>query len=131
MSNTYCVPFALAFVTGKTPDEVAALLQGQRMAAGHKKRAVSAVYGFEYGNLLHALGVKILADVRKPGMTLRKWAAIRVKWGDTKPWLVRISGHMVVYQDGKFYDNGCHGGAPLDAFTWSTSRLVRAWQVTA
>lgn len=129
--NNYCVPFAFGYVSGRTPDEVAAVISTERMERGDTgmARAVRAVWGFEFGVIMRALGIKVTAYVGRPNMTLRKWANVRAKWGDDKRWLVRMSGHMVVYHNGLFYDNQCHKGATPEAFKYGNSRLKEAWQV--
>jgi hypothetical protein len=135
--NPYCVPFAYAFVTGKTPNDIAAIIRGLREDAGDRgpnnngrRRPVTLVYGWEYDGIQTALGLKVGAYIQKPGMTLRKWAAVRARWNDATTWLVRISGHMVVYRNGMFYDNRNREGKTPEAFVFGNSRLKSAWQVS-
>lgn len=123
--NTWCVPFAFAYVSGKTPDDIADLLKSDRGSS----RAVKRVYAFEYPALLRHLGIKIGAIVDKPGMTLRKWVAVRARHNDTGLWLVRVTGHMLVLDAGKLYDNCNHGGVALDGYAYANSRMRSAWQV--
>lgn len=128
--NGYCVPYALGRLSGKTPNEIAEMIQCAR-GDGWERRQVSRVYTWETENLMGVLGLKVTAMVKKPGMTIRKWANNRMRHGDDRPWLVRITGHMLVYHAGYFYDNGTPEGAGIDAYKYSTSRLDKAWQIAA
>jgi hypothetical protein len=124
--NGYCVPFALAFISGKTTDEVAAMIREERGDGGPVRR----VHPRHYLAILPALGFKITARVRRPGMTIRKWAANRAKWGDKSTWLVRKAGHIMVYRDGMIYDNShCH--ATPDKHPHGTARVYEAIQIGA
>ena len=123
--NKFCVPFALGFISGKTPDQIADLIREERGDAGPVRR----VHTYHYLPVLKGLGFKITAEVRRPGMTIRKWAANRVKWGDKSTWLIRKSGHIMVYRDGFIYDNGNPTGKAADSHPHSGSRLAQALQV--
>lgn len=124
--NNWCVPFALAFVSGKTPDEIADLIKEQR----GDNRAVKGVCQLHYLPVIRGpLGFKITAVVRRPGMTIRKWAANRVKCADKSTWLVMSNGHMMVYRDGIVYDNQQKAGIAADVYKYGTSRLRDAWQL--
>lgn len=122
--NTYCAPYALAKLSGKSPDEIAEMIRADRGGG-----RVARVFGFESERLLGVLGIKVTAQVRKPGMTIAKWAHIRVLHNDDKPWIVGIAGHMMLYYRGKFYDNGKPTGREIDAHPLAKSRLQRARQV--
>ena len=124
--NAYCVPFALGFVTGKTPDQIAELIAIERGEAGQAVRRVSQKH---YLPVLKRLGFRILATVAFPGMTVRKWAAVRSKWGDNSTWLVRKSGHLFVYRAGLIYDNNNPEGIKVDLHSLGRCRLVQAWQI--
>ncbi len=45
------------------------------------------------------------------------------------PWLIRKSGHLMVYLDGMIYDNHIPNGAPAATHKFATGRLVAAHQV--
>lgn len=124
--NQFCVPFALGMIAGKTPDEIAKLVQEERQDFGPVRGVAPSIY---MNILKNQLGVKITAEVRRPGMTIRKWAANRAKWGDKAPWLIRKSGHVMVYLDGMIYDNHIPNGAPAAEHKFATGRLVAAHQV--
>lgn len=124
--NTFCVPFALSFVTGKTPDQIAELIAIERGEAG---KAVRRVGQRHYLPVLKKLGFRILATVTSPGMTVRKWAAVRSKWGDNSTWLVRKAGHLFVYRAGMIYDNTNPEGKSVDTYSLGRCRLVQAWQI--
>ena len=125
--STWCVPWAIAFVTGKTPNEIADLIKEERGDG----RPVRGVCQLHYLAVLRgALGVKITATVRFPGMTIRKWAANRAKWGDKSTWLVMNSGHMMVYRAGVIYDNASPTGLPAPIHKYAGARLRDAWQVS-
>jgi hypothetical protein len=126
--NAFCVPFALGMIAAKTPNEIARLVQEEMKDFG----AVRGVMPFVYLNILkNQLGIKITAEVRRPGMTIRKWAANRAKWGDKSPWLIRKSGHVMVYLDSMIYDNHIPNGAPAATHKFATGRLIAAHQVAA
>jgi hypothetical protein len=127
MSTTWCVPFALAFVSGATPAEVESIIQMDRGTS----RPVRGVRRSEYIPLLKELGVSITATVDRPGATFRKWAANRAKWGDKSTWLIRKSGHLFVYRDGLMYDNTHPAGQPAESSTMRNVRVCVAWQVSA
>lgn len=124
--NSYCVPFALGKISGKTPDEIARMIRDERDDGG---RAVRRVGQRHYLPVLATLGFKITATVRRPGMMIRKWAANRAKWADKSAWLIRKEGHVMVYQDGVIYDNTKPAGMPFDTHPCANSRLTDAWQV--
>jgi hypothetical protein len=125
--NKFCVPFAFAFITGKTPDEIADLISEER-GDGRPVRGVSMLHWLPV--LKVALGVTITATVRRPGMTIRKWAANRAKWGDKSTWIVTNNGHMMVYRDGVIYDNHSPAGSPVSIHEYGTTRLRDALQVS-
>jgi hypothetical protein len=125
--NGFCVPFALSFISGKTPNEVADMIREER-GDGRPVRGVQAVF---YKAVLHQLGFKITASVRRPGMTIAKWAANRAKWADKSTWLVTNAGHAMIYRDGVIYDNGNKGGKPSAEHPYATARLRSAYQVSA
>lgn len=124
--NGFCVPFALGMLAGKTPNEIADIIRQERDDFGVVRGVMHAVY---MNILRNQLGIKITASVRRPGMTIRKWAANRAKWGDKAPWLIRKSGHVMVYLDGMIYDNHIPNGAPAAEHKFATGRLVDAYQV--
>lgn len=125
--NSYCVPFALSFISGKTPDDIAELIREERGDG----RPVRGVLGMHYKPVLRHLGFKITATVHRPRMTVRKWAANRAKWADKSTWLVRVAGHIMVYRDGIIYDNQQKAGAAHDAHEYSNSHVSEAFQVGA
>lgn len=130
--NSYCVPWALAFVAGVTPNEVAAIIKDARVReeTGRRPgRAVRAVGRSLYTSaaVLGRLGLRIVATVERPGMTVAKWAANRAKWNDKGTWLVRVAGHLVVYRDGVIYDNQRPAGIPATSYR---SRVCNAWLVS-
>ncbi len=122
--NSWCVPFAIGMVTGKTPNEIADLIKEERGG----NRPVRGVCLLHYLPVLKRL-MRITAVVRRPGRTIRKWAANRVKWGDKSTWLIMNAGHMMVYRDGVIYDNHVKGGAPFAEHKFASARLRDAWQV--
>ncbi len=124
--NKFCVPFALGMIAGKTPDEIADLVCQERQDFGPVRGVAPVVY---MSILKNQLGIKITAEVRRPHMTIRKWAANRAKWGDKMPWLIRKSGHLMVYLDGMIYDNHIPNGAPAATHKFANGRLVAAHQV--
>lgn len=125
--NSWCVPFALSFISGKTPNEIAELVKEER----GDSRAVRDVSNFIWHVVLKvALGFKITAEVRRPGMTIRKWAANRAKWGDKSTWLITKAGHLMVYRDGVIYDNHRPSGSPASIHHYAGSRLRAALQVS-
>jgi hypothetical protein len=124
--NNWCVPFALAFISGKTPNDIVDLIKEER----GETRAVRGVNQRHYLPVLAHLGFKITATVRRPGMTIRKWAANRAKWGDKSTWLITNVGHMMVYRDGIIYDNGHPDGSPVSIHKYGVARLRDAWQVS-
>ena len=124
--NGFCVPFALGFISGKTPDQIAELIQEERGSS----RPVRGVTPSHYLPVIAQLGFKITATVRRPGMTIRKWAANRAKWGDKSTWLINKSGHMMVYRDGVIYDNHAKAGRPADQHDFANARLQVARQVS-
>lgn len=125
--NQFCVPFALAFISGKTPDDIAELVQEVR-GDGRPVRGVSPLVYLKI--LKETLGFKITAEVVRPGMTIRKWAANRVKWADKSTWLVRSAGHIMVYRDGVLYDNHARVGLPFADHKFANRRLRNAMQVS-
>ena len=136
--NRFCVPYAYAKILGVSPDEIADIIKEgrvQRADAGARirprlvKGQVRGVYGWEQERIKEVLGIKVFAKVSRPGMTIGRWAKIRQMHGDTMAWIVRVSGHALVYKDGKFYDNGTPAGASIDMFPHSKRRLKTAEQV--
>lgn len=123
--NGFCVPFALSFVSGKTPNEIADMIREER-GDGRPVRGVQAIF---YKAVLSVLGFAITATVRSPGMTVRKWAANRAKWGDKTTWLVRVAGHIVVYRDGVVYDNHRKSGTAPEMHDYGSSRVREAIQL--
>lgn len=124
--NSYCVPFALSFISGKTPDDIARMIRAERGDGA----AVRRVNTRHYLPVLADLGFKITATVRRPGMTIGKWASVRAKWGDKSTWLIRKSGHIAVYRDGVIYDNQFRSGRPAAEHPMATSRMVDGLQVS-
>lgn len=124
--NTYCVPYALAKLSGKSPDDIAELIRSDRGGG-----RVARVYGFESMKVMDILGIKVTAEVRKPGMCIAKWAGVRILHGDTSAWIIGIAGHMMLYRQGKFYDNSNPTGVDVFAYKHGRSRLQRARQVDA
>ena len=123
--NNYCVPFALGKMSGKSPDEIAALVRVERGRPGR----VTGVANYVWEALIAKLGFKINVRVTRPGMTVRKWAANRAKWGDKSTWLVRVSGHLMFYCDNVLYDNHTPAGTKPDLHKYGNSRLKSALQV--
>jgi hypothetical protein len=122
-----CVPFALSYLTGKPADEVLSLLQEDGGYSARKKSFPRTVYI----PLLEMLGAKITARVVEPHMTVKRWASILAKRGDRAPWLIRVSGHVVVYRDGTLYDNGDPSGTGKAMDLNGKCRVTHAWQVAA
>jgi hypothetical protein len=131
--NTYCVPFALAFIAGVQPNDVAALVSALRQErsakqGGRCRVAVKGVSHYEYldDGLLATLGLRAAAQVKRPGMIFKSWCANRVKWGDKGSWLISNRGHALVYRDGIIYDNAQKQGKPYAEHKFATARLERA-----
>jgi hypothetical protein len=136
--NRWCVPFAYAKPLGCTTDEVAELIQhhrdeddGDQHTTGRNARSfwpreVARVYGFEQMQFEDAVGIKTLAYVRKPGMTLKTWAKLKARQGDTGAWLIHIAGHALLFKAGLFYDNTHARGATPETYSYAGSRLVKA-----
>lgn len=165
--NSFCVPFALAFIAGLKPNDIAAAIKSflvtrarenakrytresrqhaeagntfkaneyKKYAAGAAARAaknartpIKGVQKAIYTNpdLLALLGLKLKAEVIKPGMTIKSWCAVREKWADKGTWLIANSGHALVYVDGIIYDNARAGGLPYASHPYATARLSEA-----
>jgi len=122
-----CVPFALSYLTGKPADDVMASLQEDGGFSSRKLCFPRSVYI----PLLEKLGAKITARVVSPRMTVKRWAALRALHGDRAPWLIRISGHVMVYRDGALYDNGDPSGTGKAMEQSGKCRVTHAWQVAA
>jgi hypothetical protein len=120
-----CVPFAVSYLTGASAQEVLASLQEDGGYSARKGRFPRSVYI----PLLEKLGAKITAAVHEPGMTVKRWASIRAHHGDRSRWLVRVSGHVVVYHDGVIYDNNTPAGTATSASAVGKCRVTHAWQV--
>lgn len=118
-----CVPFALSLLTGVPAADVKTQLQEDGGYSSRKGAFPRTIYI----PLLEKLGGKITARVESPRMTVRHWAAIRAQHNDRAPWLVRISGHLMVYRDGALYDNAHPAGDAMARC--GNSRVAHAWQV--
>lgn len=165
--NRFCVPFALAFIAGLTPNDAAAALKtwlvsrakqnakrytresrqhadngDARMAIVYKNYAANAaaraqsnarkpIKGVQCGiytnpDFLATLGLKVAASVGRPGMTIKSWCAVRVKWADKGTWIVCNSSHALVFVDGIIYDNGHKTGVPFADYEYTTTRVENA-----
>jgi hypothetical protein len=129
--NTWCVPFALAKITGQTSDQIAARIKAGEFGE-HRSKYVRRVRTSLWVDALPKLGVRVTAHVRRPGMTVATWAGIRARHSDATPWLVHVRGHVLLYRAGRFYDNGTdpEGVASTD-YKYRNSRVESARQVTA
>lgn len=121
--NTYCGPFALAFVTGKNTDEAADLLR--RIG---KYRIVKGVHDYVLGEALKST-VGVTAIVSLPKMTLRSWIKVRQRWNDKGTWVVSVTGHFLVYRDGILYDNRNHAGKPFEKHISSKRHVHHCWLI--
>lgn len=129
--NTWCVPFALAKITGQTSDQIASRIKAGEFGEHHSK-FVRRVRTSLWVAALPVLGVRVTAHVRRPGMTVATWAGIRARHGDATPWIVHVCGHVLLYRAGRFYDNCTDPkGAAPDAYKYRNSRVESARQVTA
>jgi hypothetical protein len=127
--NSWCVPFALGKITGRTSNDIAALIAKARGEGDISPDKVRRVNAKLYLGMLPSLGVKVLAELQRPKMALITWSRVRAKWGDKMPWLLRVSGHALVYRDGLFYDNTHPHGAPVESYRYAKSRICSARQV--
>ena len=129
--NTWCVPFALAKITGQTSDQIASRIKAGEFGEHHSK-FVRRVRTSLWVAALPVLGVRVTAHVRRPGMTVATWAGIRARHGDATPWIVHVCGHVLLYRAGRFYDNCTDPkGAAPDTYKYRNSRVESARQVTA
>lgn len=121
----YCVPYALAKVSGRTSSEIAEMLIED---GGHSRRKV-AFRPSEYIPLLKSLGIAVTADFR-PHVALKTWDRQRRKKGDNTTWLLRVSSHIMVYRRGALYDNMIPAGISAMLISRSGRRIKQAWQVS-
>jgi hypothetical protein len=115
--NTYCGPFALAYVCGITTDEAA-----ERIRAISGQRVVKGVYGHVLAAALRRHS-KVIGEVKNPGMRLHTWAKVRQKWRDAETWVVCTTGHFLIYRDGVVYDNQHPDGRPIEGHRYAKARL--------
>jgi len=123
--NSYCGPFALAYVCGITTDEAA-----ERIRAISGQRIVRGVFSRVLVEALRRHST-VTAEVKHPHKRLRTWAKVRQQWRDAETWVVNVTGHYVIYRDGVVYDNNNPKGIPLDASNSANSRVKFAWCVKA
>lgn len=124
--NTYCVPYSLAKLTGQSPDHIAELVRRYYVAHGYGNKPVRGVQRVIYHSLFAGLGIVVLAKIHKPGMTLESFARLQMLRGQTGPWLIKMTHHLLIYREGKFYDNGHPRGVPVSEYRFRRSRLLRA-----
>lgn len=122
---TKCVPFALSFVSGATPEEALALLQED----GGYSRRKSGFPRSVYIPALAKLGVKVLATNHSPRVTVGTWLRDVANLEST--WIIRISGHLMVTQGGKLFDNQDPTGTGKSLKATTRCRVTHAWKVAA
>jgi len=115
--NSYCGPFALAYVCGITPDEAA-----ERIRAISGQRVVKGVYGHVLTAALRRHS-KVTAEVKRPHKRLITWAKVRKQWRDAETWVVCVTDHYLIYRDGMVYDNGCPKGVPVETCRSANRRI--------
>jgi len=120
-----CVPFALSFVSGATPEEVLALLQ-EDGGYGRRKRTFPRS---GYIPALKKLGVSVLATNHSPHVTVQTW--VRDVAGPASTWIIRVSGHLMVSQGGKIFDNMDPTGSGASLKAMARCRVTHAWKVAA
>lgn len=123
--NGYCGPYALGRVAGISTDEAARIIRGFSGA-----RAVKGVAPCDLSKALRTT-VPVITFLKRPHMTLAKWAAVRAKWDDKNAWVVYISGHYIVYRQGMVYDTFNPEGVAIDAYARKTAHMNGAWATTA
>lgn len=167
VQNKFCVPFALSFIAGITPNQAADAIKSflvgkchenakryareskqyaingenghakayavyatnaKRMATTNAKRPIKGVRHSDYTHpeFLASIGLKALAEVTRPGMTIKSWARARVHWNDKGSWLISNNGHAMVYRDGVIYDNSTPQGKPYMLHSYANARLKQA-----
>src|SRR6202000_446533 len=77
-----------------------------KYAQGAARRAVlnerKPIKGVQRGiytspEFLATLGLRIKAEVHRPGMTMKTWCRVREKWTDKGTWLITNCSHALVY----------------------------------
>ncbi len=99
-SSHYCVPAALALITGKHVDEICAILVEKYLG----DQPIEDVFIGPALDLLKECGFTVLPDCKDSfGGKLSGIKNISARLGQT--FFVHFHGHVGVVHDGKYYDN--------------------------
>ena len=119
--NRYCGPYALSHVIGCSTGAAAEVVR----EVG-KRKVIKGVYHYEIWSVLRRAGM-IEADtglIRKGDRpTLAAWLK-----GKRGRWIVAVTGHYIVVDGRKIYDNN-HQGVPKKDWKGRRKRVWRAWKI--
>lgn len=127
--KTYCGPYALATVTGKTGDEVYAAFRRCRRARGNRRKRVGGVSHGELERMMRYFGIRAKAqNLRKARTSLLKC------WDWLKPnrlYIVALSTHYVTIETAgrKVIDTFSLDWVPVAEHPWRLSRLEAVWEI--
>lgn len=119
-NNGYCGPTALAYLTRSDPDTAAKLL---REVTG--KRAIRGAHNRWMLAALDRKQIRVFPVVLE-ARTLRQWWE---KWKNTPgEFLINITGHYIVIHNGKYFDNRCHLGKPMESCPYLRHHVKLVWR---
>jgi hypothetical protein len=128
----YCGPSAAALLTGVPAERIEQLIRRKRGGyrdTNGRRIPVRGTYPGEIVRLLKRLGCK----VEKRAITVDTWTLgqfVRdVEHMGT--FLVEVTGHFMVCERGRVFDNGHPAGMGIDAYPKARRRMCAAWRVVA
>jgi hypothetical protein len=123
--NHYCGPAALAYVLRSDPDEAARLL---RQVSG--KRSIHGVTNVNLDAALQAAQVRFVRTATGNGRLPTRCLPTLARWYNTVPlgeYIVCVTGHYIVVDGERMFDNRHHQGKPMALCPYLRRRVKMSW----
>lgn len=128
----YCGPTAISLLTGVPLSRIEEMLRrkrrgGYRDALG-RKIAIKGTYTWEVVRVLKRLGCKV-EELNLYTKTFGQFCRDTQHLAST--FLVEVTGHFMVSQQGLIADNANQTPVPVEGYRRATRRVKKAWKITA
>lgn len=119
--NTFCGPYVLAAVTGKTTDEISAMVRNM-----YGRSMIKKMYPRELHAVLKVCKVDYAHRRFHPPCTWTFWLGYhRVP---SRTYIVFVTGHYVLVHNGRVYDHKS-GMKGFGLNYYSRKRVIEVWEI--